>query len=112
MCGGRKSGPRAPSSRASRLVRVARTQRKLSVPGGSTGQSLCVTKTLLRSGWRRLFPPVPVTQCREQKDRRHAGQSASDKENAVGVNEAVPGAQAFDRSTGKSLQDLSQPGVG
>jgi len=66
----------------------------------------------LGSGWRGLLPPVPVAQCREQKDRRHAGQSASDKENAVGVNEAVRGAQAFDRSTGKSLQDLSQPGIG
>ncbi len=69
-------------------------------------------KTFLGSGWRRLLPPVPVTQCREQKDRRHAGQSAGDKENAVGVNETVRGAQAFDRSTGKSLQDLSQPGIG
>src|SRR5260370_34324474 len=66
----------------------------------------------LGSGWRRLFPPVPVIQCREQKDRRHAGQSASDKENAVGVTEAVRGAQAFDGSTGKSLQDRSQPGIG
>src|SRR5260221_4668242 len=63
-------------------------------------------------GWSRLLPPVPVTQCREQKDGRHAGQSASDKENAVGVSEAVRGAQVFDRSTGKSLQDLSQPGIG
>src|SRR6266436_6239563 len=69
-------------------------------------------KTFLGSGWRRLLPPVPVTQCREQKDRRHSGQSANDKENAVGVNEAVRGAQVFDRSTGKSLQDLSQPGIG
>ena len=68
--------------------------------------------TFLGSGWRRLLPPVPVTQCREQKDRRHAGKSASDKENAVGMNEAVRGAQAFDRGTGKSLQDLSQPGIG
>ena len=68
-------------------------------------------KTFLGSGWRRLLPPVPVTQCREQKDRRHAGQSANDKEDAVGVNEAVRGAQAFDRSTGKSLQDFSQPGI-
>jgi len=67
---------------------------------------------LLGSGWRRLLPPVPVTQSGEQKDRRHAGQSASDKENTVGVNEAVRGAQSFDRSTGKSLQDLSQPGIG
>ena len=66
----------------------------------------------LGSGWRRLLPPMPVTQCREQKDRRHAGQSASDKEDAEGVSEAVRGAQALDRSTGKPLQDLSQPGIG
>ena len=69
-------------------------------------------KTFLGSGWRRLLPPVPVTQCREEKDSRHAGQSANYKENAVGVNEAVRGAQAFDGSTGKSLQDLPQPGIG
>src|SRR6516162_5534701 len=69
-------------------------------------------KTLLGSGWGRLLAPVPVTQCREQKDCRHAGQTASDKENAVGVNEAVRGAQAFDGNTGKPLQDLSQPGIG
>src|SRR5207247_10848261 len=68
--------------------------------------------TFLGSGWRRLLPPVPVTQCREQKDRRHAGKSASDKENAVGMNEAVRGAQALDRGNGKSLQALSQPGIG
>jgi len=37
-------------------------------------------KTFLGSGWRRLLPLVPITQCREQKDRRHAGQSANDKE--------------------------------
>ena len=55
-------------------------------------------KTLLGSGWGRLPPLVQVTQCREQKDGRHAGQSASDKENAVGVNEAVRCAQAFDLS--------------
>src|SRR5258708_32073347 len=48
----------------------------------------------------------------KNKSRRHACQSANDKENAVGVNEAVRGAQAFDRSAGKSLQDLSQPGIG
>src|SRR6266481_2830818 len=59
-----------------------------------------------------MFPPLPVPQWREQKDRRHAGQSASEKENAVGMNKAVRGAQAFDRSAGKSLQDLSQPGIG
>src|SRR5690348_9149424 len=68
--------------------------------------------TLLRSGRGQLLTPVPVTQCREQQDGRHASQSASDKENAVAVNEAVRGAQAFDRSAGKSLQDLSQPGIG
>src|SRR5258707_8638468 len=69
-------------------------------------------KTFLGSGWRGLLAPMPVTQCRELKDRRHAGQPASDKENAVGVNETVRGAEPFDRSTGKSLQDLSQPGIG
>src|SRR6266478_3303994 len=68
-------------------------------------------KTFLGRGWGRLLPPVPVIQCREQKDRRHAGQSASDKENAIGVNEAVRGAQAFDGSTGKSLQAFSQPDI-
>src|SRR5437870_1298488 len=88
MCGASKRWPRASLSMASQLGTGARTPRKLSVPRASTGQWLCVTKTFLGSGWRRLFPPVPVTQCREQKDRRHAGQSASDKENAVGVNEA------------------------
>jgi hypothetical protein len=55
----------------------------------------------------RLLPLVPVTQGREQKDGRHAGQSASDKENAVGVNEAMRGAQPFDRSAREPLQDLS-----
>src|SRR6266852_6153445 len=68
--------------------------------------------TFLGSGWGRLLSSVPVIQCRKQKDGRHAGQSASDKENAVGVNEAVRGAQAFDLSAGKALQDLSQPGIG
>ena len=60
-------------------------------------------KAALGRGWGRLLPLMPVTQSREQKDGRHAGQSASDKENAVGVNEAVRGAQPFDRSAGKSL---------
>src|ERR1700739_1733646 len=69
-------------------------------------------KTLRGSGGDRLLPPVPVTQCRKKKDGRHAGQSASDKENAVGMNEAVPGAQTFDLSSRKPLQDLSQPGIG
>ena len=50
----------------------------------------------LGSGWCRLLSSVPVIQCRKQKDGRHAGQSGSDKENAVGVNEAVRGAQVFD----------------
>ena len=49
--------------------------------------------TFLGSGWGRLLSSVPVIQCRKQKDGRHAGQSASDKENAVGMNEAVRGAQ-------------------
>ena len=66
----------------------------------------------LGSGWGRLLSSVPVTQCRKQKDGRHAGKSASDKENAVGVNESVRGAQAFDLSPGKPLQYLSQPGIG
>jgi len=66
----------------------------------------------LGGGWGRLLALVPVTQGREQKHCGHARESANDKENAVGVNEAVRGAQAFDRSTGKSLQDLSQPGIG
>ena len=69
-------------------------------------------KTLRGSGCDRLLPPVPVTQCRKKKDSRHAGQSASDKENAVGVNEAVRGAQTFDLSARKPLQDLSQPSIG
>src|SRR5258708_33831446 len=68
-------------------------------------------KTFRGSGWRRLLPPVPVTQCREQKDCRHAGQSASDKQNAAGVNEAGRGAKAFAGTTGKSLQDFPQPGL-
>src|SRR4029077_17955001 len=74
--------------------------------------SISVTKDFLGCGWSRLLPPVPVTQCREQKDSRHAGQCASDKEDAVSVSEAVRGAQAFDHSAGKPLQDLSQPGIG
>ena len=69
-------------------------------------------KTLRGSGCDRLLPPVPVTQCRKKKDGRHAGQSASDKENAVGMNEAVSGAQTFDLGARKPLQDLSQPGIG
>jgi hypothetical protein len=60
-------------------------------------------KAALGRGWGRLLPLMPVTQSREQKNGRHAGQSASDKENAVGVNEAVRAAQPFDRSAGKSL---------
>src|SRR5580765_5516248 len=60
-------------------------------------------KAALGRGWGRLLPLMPVTQSREQKDGRHAGQSAGDKENAVGVNEAVRGAQPFDHSAGKSL---------
>src|SRR5579864_3235822 len=79
--------------------------------GGNSRFALRVRAALGR-GWGRLLPLAPVTQGREQKDGRHAGQSASDKENAVGVNEAVRGAQPFDRSAGKSLQDLSQPGIG
>jgi len=59
--------------------------------------------TFLGSGWGRLLSSVPVIQCSKQKNGRHAGQSASDKENAVGVNEAVRGAQAFDLSAGKPL---------
>ena len=69
-------------------------------------------KTLRGSGSDRLLPPVPVTQYSKKKDGRHAGQSASDKENAVGMNEAVRGAQTFDLSARKPLQDLSQPGIG
>ena len=69
-------------------------------------------KTFLGSGCGRLLSSVPVTQRRKQKDGRHAGQSASDKENAVGVNEAMRGAQFFNLSTGKPLQYLSQPGIG
>jgi hypothetical protein len=59
--------------------------------------------TFLGSGWGRLLSSVPVIQYSKKKDGRHAGQSASDKENAVGVNEAVRGAQAFDFSAGKAL---------
>src|SRR5690349_21022321 len=100
-------------SRRGRIQARTPRPRKLSVPRASTGSGFALqVKTFLGSGRRRLLPPVPVTQCREQKDRRHAGQSASDKENAVGVNEAVRSAQAFDRSTGESLQDLPQPGIG
>src|SRR5215469_16887634 len=69
-------------------------------------------KTLRGSGCDWLLPPVPVTQYRKKKDRRHAGQSACDKENAVGMNDAVGGAQTFDLSARKPLQDLSQPGIG
>src|SRR5215472_16250339 len=69
-------------------------------------------KTLRRSGCDRLLPAVPVTQYHKKKDGRHAGQSASDKENAVRMNEAVRGAQTFDLSARKPLQDLSQPGIG
>ena len=69
-------------------------------------------KTLRGSGCDRLLPAVPVTQYRKKKDGRHAGQSASDKENAVGMNEAVRGAQTFDLSARKPLQYLSQPGIG
>ena len=47
------------------------------------------------SGGSGLLALVPVTQGREEKDGGDAGQSAGDKENAVGVNEAVRGAQAF-----------------
>src|SRR6478609_7342800 len=63
-------------------------------------------------GCDRLFPPVPVIQGRKKKDGGHAGQPASDKENAVGMNKAVRGAQAFDLSARKPLQYLSQPGIG
>src|SRR5260370_42082650 len=63
-------------------------------------------------GWEGLLALVPVIKWREKKDGRHAGQSASDKENAVGMNEAVRGAQAFDLSARKPLQNLSQPGIG
>src|SRR5580704_15458705 len=58
-----------------------------------------------------MLPLMPVTQSREQKDGRHAGQSANDKENAVGVNEAVRRTEPFDRSARKPLQDLSQPSI-
>src|SRR6516164_1613787 len=97
---------RMPSCLVEQVLKPPRTARRAD-SGFASG-----VKTFLGSGWGRLLPPVPVTQCREQKDCRHAGQSASDKENAVGVNEAVRGAQAFDRSAGKPLQDLSQPGIG
>ena len=30
-------------------------------------------KTFLGGGWGRLVPPVPVTQCGEQKDGRQPG---------------------------------------
>ena len=69
-------------------------------------------KTLRGSGCDWLFPAVPVTQYRKKKDSRHAGQSASDKENAVGMNEAVRAAQTFDLGARKPLQNLSQPGIG
>src|SRR5215467_11981998 len=69
-------------------------------------------KTLRGSGCDRLLPAVPVTQYRKKKDGRHAGQSASNKENSVAMNKAVRGAQPFDLSARKPLQDLSQPGIG
>lgn len=69
-------------------------------------------ETFLGNGWRSLLPPVPVTQRGEQKNGRHAGQSAGDEENAISVNEAVRAAQAFHRGAGKPFKDLSQPGVG
>jgi len=44
----------------------------------------------LGSGWGGgLLAPVPVTQCGEQEDAGQPGQSASDKKNAVPVDEAV-----------------------
>ena len=69
-------------------------------------------RAILGSGWGPSVPPVPVTQCSEKKDGRHAGQSASDKENSVGMNEAVRGAQMFDFGAREPLQDFSQPGIG
>src|SRR5690242_20352797 len=66
----------------------------------------------LQGSGGRLLALVPVAQCREEKDGGDAGQAASDEENAVGVNEAVGGAQVFDGGARKSLQDFPQPGIG
>src|ERR1700731_2315334 len=69
-------------------------------------------KTLRSSGFDRLLPPVPVAQYSKKKDTSQTGQSASNKENAVGMNEAERAAQTFDLNARKPLQDLSQPGIG
>ena len=58
--------------------------------------------------WDRLLSAVPITQHGKKKDARQAGQSASDEENAVAMNEAVRGAQTFDLCARKPLQDLFQ----
>src|SRR5215471_16114905 len=66
---------------------------------------------LLGSGRDRLLSPVPITQCCEQKNGGNTGQSTGDKKNAVGVNESVRSAQAFDCCAGKPFQDLSHSSI-
>ena len=93
------------------LIHLCSRAHFLSRSVGLLAETRQARNIFLGGGLGRLLPLVPVTQGREQKDGRHARQSANDKENAVGVDEAVRGAQSFDRSSGKSLQDLSEPGI-